>query len=124
MKVAVGCSMKYRDLAKETVLAMRAAGIDALFPQLFHTERNEDVSTTLEEKKAFALVHYQAVREADAVYLLTRGGHMGTSLKLELGYALALNKPIFFSEPTNDMALDCYVTKFVPTHSVQELLTD
>ena len=39
---------------------------------------------------------------------------MGTSCKIELGYALALGKLIYFSEPTNDLALDCYVKKFIP----------
>jgi hypothetical protein len=32
---------------------------------------------------------------------------------LELGYAFAKGKAIFFSEPTNDDALDGYVQKFI-----------
>ncbi len=56
---------------------------------------------------------------ADAVYIITPQRYMGTSCKFELGYAIAKEKPIYFSEPTNDIGLDCYVTKFISTDSLE-----
>ena len=66
--------------------------------------------------------HYVAIDEADKVYLITPEGYMGTSLKLELGYAVAKNKPIYFSEPTNDIGLDCYVKEFISTDNLKRFL--
>ena len=122
MKIVVGCSMKYRSLALETVGKLKRLGIITLFPNLEHTDREEDVAETMAKKKRFALEHYTSINEADAVYLMTPGGYMGTSLKLELGYAIAKEKPIYFSEPTNDLALDCYVKEFIPLESLERFL--
>lgn len=106
--------MKYRDVALDTVARLRNLGMTPLFPNLDQGLENKDYAESAEEKKRLALEHYAAIDEADAVYLLTPDGYMGTSLKLELGYAIAKNKPIYFSEPTKDLGLDCYVEKFIP----------
>ena len=99
-----------------------AIGIVPLFPNLNYSTEDKDEASTIEEKKRLALEHYAAIDEADTVYLLTPGGYMGTSLKLELGYAIAKNKPIYFSEPTNDIGLDCYVQEFIPTNNLKRFL--
>lgn len=122
MKVALGCSMKYRSLVRETMKEFEAIGIVPLFPNLNYSTEDKDDAATIEEKKRLALEHYAAIDEADTVYLLTPGGYMGTSLKLELGYAIAKNKPIYFSEPTNDIGLDCYVQEFIPTNNLKRFL--
>ena len=61
MKVVIGCSMKYRDLVRDTMKRM-----------------------------------------------------------LGLGYAIAKDKPIYFSECTNDMGLDCYVNDFILSNEVSK----
>ncbi|MBC7981681.1 hypothetical protein H7X65_01240 [Candidatus Parcubacteria bacterium] len=122
MRIAIGCSMKYRDLAKETVRNFENIGITPLFPNLDYGGDNKDHADTIEEKKRLATEHYAAIDEADKVYFMTPDGYMGTSLKLELGYAIAKNKPIYFSEPTNDIGLDCYVKEFVPVNDIKRFL--
>ena len=122
MMRAVGCSMKYRSLAVEVVSKLKQLGFVTLFPNLEHTNRESDVADTLEKKKQFAVEHYSAIDESDVVYLIVPNGVMGTSLKLELGYAIAKNKPVYFSEPTNDLALDCYVERFIPVDSLEHFL--
>lgn len=122
MKIAIGCSMKYRDLVRETVIKLTELGLIPLFPNLDYSQENFDKAGSPEEKKRLALEHYKAIDEAGVVYLITPGGYMGTSCKLELGYAIAKGKPIYFSEPTNDPALDCYVKGFVPTSSLEKFL--
>jgi len=120
--IAIGCSMKYRSLVKETVEKLTVLGLKPLFPNLDYSHENEDKADTPEEKKRLALEHYQAIDDADIVYLITPEGYMGTSCKLELGYALAKNKTIYFSEPTNDPALDCYVERFINTDTLEGFL--
>ena len=122
MKIVIGCSMKYRNLVRETMKNLNDIGITPLFPNLDYSTEDKDDANTMEEKKRLSLEHYAAIDEADRVYLLTPESYMGTSLKLELGYAIAKNKPIYFSEPTNDIGLDCYVKEFVPLASLQRFL--
>ncbi len=115
--------MKYRDLVRETMGKFESIGIAPLFPNLDYSSENKDDANTIEEKKRLALEHYAAIDEADVVYLITPDGYMGTSLKLELGYAVAKNKPIYFSEPTNDIGLDCYVTDFINTNELEKFIS-
>ncbi len=121
-KIAIGCSMKYRSILSDTVKKLSEMGLQPLFPNLDYS--SENVDDTLDEKKRLAMEHYQAIHESDAVYFIVPGGYMGTSCKLELGYAIALNKSIYFSEPTNDLALDCYVSKFVSPDSLEDFLNE
>jgi nucleoside 2-deoxyribosyltransferase len=123
MKIALGCSMRYRDKAKEVFAKLEELGVIPLFPNLHHTNDNVDKSKSIEEKRAFATEHYRAIDEADICYWMTYEGRLGTSCTLELGYAIAKNKPIYFSEPTNDDALDCYVKAFIPTNQLEKLLS-
>lgn len=112
--------MKYRNLAKEVVAGLSGLGLKPLFPNLDCSNENLDQGDSPESKKRFWEEHCAAINEADVVYLITPGGYMGNSCKLELGYAVALKKPIYFSEPTNDPALDCLVSGFIKTSSLKD----
>lgn len=112
-KIVIGSSMKFRSLVKATMKELDNLGYQSLFPNLDYSSEDKDVALTIEEKNKLAWDHYRAVEEADAVYFILPDGYMGTSCKIELGYALALKKPIYFSEPTNDMGLDGYPKKII-----------
>jgi nucleoside 2-deoxyribosyltransferase len=116
MKIAISASIKFKDLICKVIEDLAALDMVPLFPNI-ESPSNEVASIDL--KKQLALAHYQAIAQADTCYFLTPGGYIGTSCKVELGYALALKKPIYFSEPTDDEALDCYVTKFIPVDQLQ-----
>ena len=118
--------MKFRDIVLKTMGCLTDLGFKPLFPNLGSSTSNKDVATSAEEKAKLAWDHYKSIEEADAVYLILPGGYMGTSVKLELGYALALKKPIYFSELTKDIALDCYCAGVIPVdqlHKFSEVLT-
>lgn len=114
--------MKYRSLVRETVAKLSELGLTPLFPNLDYSHENTGKANTPDKKKRLAMEHYTVIDEADVVYLITPEGYMGTSCKLELGYAVARQKPIYFSEPTKDPALDCYVSGFVSTNSLTDFL--
>ncbi|MGM0629298.1 MAG: hypothetical protein ACQESA_02630 [Patescibacteria group bacterium] len=120
MKIVISSSMKYKELIKNTTEELKELGFIPLFPNL--NAEDERPINTGEEVKRLALDHYRAIDEADVAYFLTPQGYMGTSCKLELGYCVAKNKPIYFSEPTDDLALDCYVKEFIPTTSLERFL--
>lgn len=119
MKILIGCSMKFRSTVRETLKKMDKLGLEGVFPNIDYSNKDKDEAMTIIEKKRLALEHYKEMRNVDVVYFILPDGYMGTSTKIELGYALALNKPIYFSEPTNDMALDCYVKKYVPLDKLE-----
>ena len=122
MKIVIGCSMKYRNLVREIMRNFESTDIIPLFPNIDYSKDNKYESFTIEAKKRLALEHYRAIDEADKVYFIAPEGYMGTSCKLELGYAIAKNKPIYFSEPTNDISLDCYALEFVPMDNLKRFL--
>ena len=120
-KIVIGSSMKFRSLVKATMKNLEELGFAPLFPNIDYSSENQDVALTIEEKNKLAWDHYRAIEEADAVYFILPKGYMGTSCKIELGYALALKKPIYFSEPTSDMGLDGYPKKFISLDNLIEL---
>lgn len=116
MKITISCSMQYRNLIKEVMAQLTELGFYPLFPNLDYNSENEI------DKKKLAIEHYQAIDEAEIVYFITPDGYIGTSCKLELGYAIAKNKLIYFSEQTNDPVLDCYAVGFISTDSLRDFL--
>lgn len=106
--------MKFRDLIKKTMSRFDEIGITALFPNIDYASENRDVARDGNEKLELAMDHYKAIEGADAVYFILPEGYMGSSCKIELGYALALKKPVYFSEKTGETDLDCYCEKIIP----------
>lgn len=123
MKILIGSSMKFRDVVKSTMTLMNELGFHPLCPNVNQISENRDVASTPEDKKRMALEHYQAIEECDAVYFIVPEGYIGTSLKIELGYALALKKPIYFSERTNDIAIDSFATGIIPLNKLERFKT-
>ena len=119
MKILISCSMKFRSKVRETLNEMSKLGLEGVFPNIDHNGKDKDGDMTVTEKKRLALEHYEEMKNVDAVYFILPDGYMGTSTKIELGYALALNKPIYFSEPTHDIALDCYVKDYIPLDKLE-----
>ncbi|HBY21241.1 MAG: hypothetical protein A2Y24_00595 [Clostridiales bacterium GWE2_32_10] len=120
-KITISGSMKSRDKIKDTKEKLERLGFEALFPNLDYSEENGGVAESQDEKSKLAWDHFKAVEESNAVYFLLPQGYMGTSCKLELGYALALRKDIFFSEKTNDIGLDSYPKAFIDIDNLEYL---
>jgi nucleoside 2-deoxyribosyltransferase len=117
-KIVISSSMKFIDLIKSTMKTLNDLGFEAIFPNLENSQG--DVELSLEEKTKLAWDHYYAIEEADAVYFILPEGYMGTSCKIELGYALALKKPVYFSELTGDNSLDAYPEKVIALENLNE----
>ena len=113
--------MKFRDIIKDTMSRLESIGLQPLFPNIDYGSENKDVASDAEEKLKLAWDHYGAIDECDAVYFILPGGYMGTSCKIELGYALALKKPVYFSEITGDIGLDCYPEAIVSLDALEIL---
>ena len=121
-KIVLSSSMKFRPQIKEAMAELEAKGFTPLFPNLNFAVENPGVEFTIELKKQLAETHYRAMREADAIYFILPEGYMGTSCKIELGYAYALGKPIYFSELTGDIGLDSYPKAIIPLDKLDKFL--
>ena len=68
------------------------------FEPFLNTNRGIDTLTPDLKKFAFlglTLHHMDFIRKADVVFIYNKGGYMGVSSTLELGFAEALGKPIY-----------------------------
>ena len=119
-KIVIGSSMKFRGLVKTAMKNLKELGFTPLFPNIDYGSEDREVALTIEEKNKLAWDHFRAVEEADAVYFILPNGYIGTSCKIELGYALALKKPIYFSEPSNDLGLDGFPKKIISLDNIIE----
>ncbi len=117
-KIVISSSMKFKDLVESTMREFESIGFTPLFPNLDYSKKHVDL--TIQEKSKLAQDHYKAIEESDAIYFILPKGYMGTSCKIELGYVLALKKPIYFSEPTNDVGLDYIPNKFISLNNLIE----
>jgi hypothetical protein len=66
--------------------------------------------------KGYTLEHFNWIRKADVVYIYNGNDYVGASVTLEIGFASALNKPIFaFSGKTGDHCRDTLIDRVVET---------
>jgi nucleoside 2-deoxyribosyltransferase len=119
-KIVISGSIKFHSLIEGVIKELTRLGFAPLFPNLNYSLENKGKEMTIKECNRLACEHYEKIKESDAAYFILPKGYMGTSCKLELGYALALEKPIYFSELTNDMALDGYVKKIIPLDKLSQ----
>lgn len=122
MKITLSGSMRHKEIIEQTLIALEKLGAEGLFPNLHYSDETGDRAKNTDEKIFLARAHFDAIDKADIVYFLTPSGYMGTSCKIELGYALRARKSIYFSDRTNDIGLDGFAIDFIPTDQLHRLL--
>lgn len=118
MKAVTICSsVKFENEIRHAYQDLKKAGYKILSPE------KDDcfvISPNNEEKILLAKQHFAAMEKSDFIYFICENGYLGTSCKLELGYAIALKKPIFFSQTTGDIVLDSWAKDFVSMSEIQD----
>lgn len=99
MKSIVICgSRRFKKEIREFESKLVKAGI-VVFPPYLHEGKDEWDKLSLQYKKLVALGlthdHFYKIRMADVVFVYNKDGYAGVSTTLELGYAVALGKPIY-----------------------------
>jgi nucleoside 2-deoxyribosyltransferase len=74
---------------------------------------------TPDEAKEAILQHLQRMDRADLIFMFNKGGYVGNSVIMEIGYAYARRKPVYALAPIPDRFLMPLVTAVV---SIEELL--
>ena len=64
--------------------------------------------------KGLTLEHFDWVRKAEVCYVFNKDDYCGVSVSMEMGYAVALGKPIFaYSAQTGDPCRDALIDKVI-----------
>ncbi len=99
MKSVVICgSRRFKPEIREFAKRLKEFGVVVYEPHL-HSGQEEWASLSDSYKKFVALGlthdHFYKIQMADVVFIFNKNGYAGNSTTLEIGYAVALGKPIY-----------------------------
>lgn len=100
MKSVVICgSGRFFDGIRDFAKKLKKLGVYVYEPNLYTPSGGKWKEIAEFDKKFVALGlthdHFYKIRMADVVFVFNKNGYIGNSTRLEIGYAAALNKPIF-----------------------------
>lgn len=74
----------------------------------------------IDDPKVLEQRHLDAIEKADALYIYNSDGYIGVSATLELGWAIALGKPIYTKEQSEDFTLKLFSGKVATPNEVKK----
>lgn len=93
--------MRFGKYIAEAIDEFEKVGIEAIYPNRLHEK------------------HFESIDNCDAVYVINHGGYIGPYMSFEIGYALGIEKPIYFSEKANDSNMKPVAKGIIPICSVK-----
>lgn len=120
----------YKDMEKEALM-LRKAGFTVIVPQpshIRHGHKPEDLKTKYDKKTLRkwegegAYSHLKNIKKSDAVYIFNKGSYLGPAVTVEIGYALALEKPIYSNAPIRDITVTNFIKEVVSPRGLIKLL--
>ncbi len=107
MKSVVICgSRRFKEEVKEFVWKLKEAGV-AVYAPYHHSGQEEWEHLSDDYKKFVALGlthdHFYKIKMADIVFIYNKSGYSGPSTTMEIGAAVALNKPIYALERDEEL---------------------
>ena len=108
--VVSGSFRRFFPEIRETVLTFESLGVVVLSPAASEVINPDEEFAILKtdktrDPKTLEQGHLDAITKADALYLYNPEGYLGDSSKMELGWAIALGKPVFCKEAMTDATL-------------------
>jgi len=106
MRSVVICgSGRYKEEARAFAQKLQKLGVTVFYPY-FHSSDDEWKKLSDYRKNFVALGlthdHFYKIKMADVVYVYNKDGYSGISTTMELGYAMALGKPIYALSDKDD----------------------
>lgn len=132
-KTIVFCgSFKFYHEMEKAAAILRKQGFNVIVPQpshIRHAHRPQDLKEGKFDKKTLtkwekkgAFQHLANIRKGDVVYIFNQGSYLGPAVTVEIGYALALGKPIFAKAPIKDITVSNFIQAVVSVSSLAKLL--
>src|SRR3990172_1568789 len=117
---------------EKAALILRKAGFSVIVPQpshVRHGHKPDELKTGKYDKKTLtkwegegAFEHLKNIKKSDAVYIYNRGSYLGPAVTVEIGYALALGKPIYARAQVKDITVTNFIKAVVSPLKLLKLL--
>ena len=117
---------------ERTAQKLRKKGIKVIVPlpsHIRHGHKPEQLKTKKYDKKTLikwegegAFSHLENIKKSDAVYIFNKGSYLGPAVTVEIGFALALGKPIYANSPVKDITITNFIKTVVKPEKLIELL--
>ena len=120
----------YKDMEREAFM-LRKSGFTVIVPQPSHIRHGHkpaelkakyDKKTLIRWEGEGAFSHLKNIKKSDAVYIFNKGSYLGPAVTVEIGYALALDKPIYSKAPIRDITVTNFVKAVVSPSGLGKLL--
>lgn len=124
--VVSGSFRKFYDGITKTVEEFERCGVKVLSPKVSRIINGGGEfaileSDTTKDIRLLEKNHLAAIKEADFLYVYNPEGYIGTSATMEIGWALALNKPVFSLQKPSDLVLAEFIKVKSPKDVAAEM---
>lgn len=126
-------SFKFYKEMETAAARLRKKNFDVIVPLPSHirnTHKPEELKTKKYDKKTLlkwegegAFSHLSNIRKSDIVYIFNKGAYLGPAVTVEIGYALALGKPIFAKTRIKDITVTNFITAVVQPEQLANRIT-
>lgn len=132
MKTICFCgSFKFYKEMEKAANIVRKAGFTVIVPQPSHIRHGHkpeelkskyDKATLTRWEGEGAFSHLENIKKSDVVYIFNKGSYVGPAVTVEIGYSLALDKPIFSRAPIKDITVTNFIKEVIsPSNLVEKL---
>lgn len=110
---------------------LRREGFQVIVPQpshIRHGHKPEELKSKYDKKTLTrfegegAYQHLSNIRKSDAVYIFNKGSYLGPAVTVEIGYSLALGKPIYARAKVKDITLTNFIKAVTTPRGLMKLL--
>ena len=110
---------------------LREKGFYVIVPQPSHIrhghnpqelKKKYDMATLTKWEGEGAFSHLANIRKSDIVYIFNQGSYLGPAVTVEIGYSLALGKPIFARAKIKDITVTNFIKAVVSPKNLVEYL--
>lgn len=121
-------SFKFYNEMEKAAAFLRKKGLNVIVPKpshIRHGHRPEelksgkyDQETLRKWEREGAFSHLDNIKKSDAVYIFNKGSYLGPAVTVEIGFALALGKPIFAKAAVEDITVTNFIKTVAPPHKL------
>lgn len=109
--------MRFKEKIEEVAKLLKENNIPYILPVMNVPKELENESMVSE----LVVGHFRKIDNATSVFVVNPTGYVGTSMKVEIGYAIGVGKKVYFLQKTNQPELDCLAHDFVSLEELYKL---
>jgi nucleoside 2-deoxyribosyltransferase len=115
--ICISASTKFKSEIEEVYQELEKLNIP-YFPLKIEVPKNQETDQMI---KNYIDEHFEKIKKSDNILVINPGAYIGNSVKIEIGYAKALGKKIYYTEKTNQVELDYLADDFVSINELNKL---